>query len=63
MCNYFKNTIYKQKTACLEKNIKQLTGTKFFAAKPRVIFTSSPLLTPEGKRTNLGAIVMIVISV
>ena len=32
-----------------EKSIKQLLGTTFFAAKPRVIFTTRPLLVPEGK--------------
>ena len=31
-------------------NIKQLTSTTFSAAKPRVIFTSSSLLTPKGKK-------------
>ena len=33
----------------LEKNIKQVTRSTYFAAKPRVIFTSNPLLTPAGK--------------
>ena len=47
MRNYLKNT--NKKSASLEKGIKQLTGTIFFAAKPRVTFTSSPFLTPKGK--------------
>ena len=38
-----------KRSVYLEKNIKQLIGTTFFAAKPRVIFTSTPLLTPQGK--------------
>ena len=32
-----------------EKSIRQLLGATFFAAKPRVIFTTRPLLVPEGK--------------
>ena len=36
-----------------KKIIKQLTGTKFFAAKPRVIFTSSPLLIHKGKKPDI----------
>ena len=36
-------------SAFLEKNIKQVTRNTYFAAKPRVIFTSNPLLTPAGK--------------
>ena len=38
VCKY---DVCKKKPECLEKNIKQLIGTTFFAAKPRVIFTSS----------------------
>ena len=32
-----------------EKNIKQIIRSSYFAAKPRIIFTSTPLATPGGK--------------
>ena len=48
MCNPFENSINKR-SVYLEKNIKQLISSTFSVAKPRVAFTSSPMLTPEGK--------------
>ena len=38
-----------KKSVYLENNIKQLISSAFSTAKPRVVFTSSPMLTPEGK--------------
>ena len=32
-----------------EKNIKQIVRSSYFAAKPRIMFTSTPLLVPGGK--------------
>ena len=33
----------------LEKNIKNVIRSSYFAAKPRIIFTSRSLVTPGGK--------------
>ena len=35
----------------LEKKIKHLIRNTYYAANPRVVFTSKPLLTPGGKNT------------
>ena len=34
-----------------EKNIKQIIRNSYFASKPRIIFTSTPLVTPGGKNS------------
>ena len=33
----------------IEKKVKQLIKTTYFAASPRIIFTTKPLITPGGK--------------
>ena len=33
----------------LEKKIRQLIRNTYYAANPRIVFTSKPLLTPGGK--------------
>ena len=33
----------------LEKKIRQLVRNTYYAAKPRIVFTSKPLITPGGK--------------
>ena len=33
----------------LEKKIRQLIKDTYYAANPRIVFTSKPLLTPGGK--------------
>ena len=38
-----------KRSSWMEKNIKQFISTTLFIVKPRVIFTSSPLLTTKGK--------------
>ena len=40
---------YINKRSVYLENIKQLISSTFSAAKPKVVFTSSPMLTPEGK--------------
>ena len=49
MCDNLKNPTYDQKVCILEQNIKQVTGSTYFTAKPKVMFTSNPLLTHNGK--------------
>ena len=49
MCNYLKIIYIFKRSVYLENNIKQLTSSIFSAAIPRVIFTLSLMLTPEGK--------------
>ena len=46
MSNCLENSIHEKKSVYLEKSIKQLISYNFTAAKPRVVFTSSPMLTP-----------------
>ena len=38
-----------QKSTQIERNIKKMTEKVYFSAKPRVIFTSSAVLSPRGK--------------
>ena len=33
----------------LEKKIRQLIRNTYYAANPRIVFTSKPVLTPGGK--------------
>ena len=33
----------------LEKKIRQLVRNTYYAANPRIVFTSKPLITPGGK--------------
>ena len=49
MFNHLETSIHKKRSVYLEKNFKQLISSTFSAAKPRVVFTSSPMLTPQGK--------------
>ena len=46
---FLKIPYINKNSAFLETNIKRITRHTYFAAKPRVTFTSKPLLIPAGK--------------
>ena len=49
MSSSFNFALCREKSTQIERNIKKLTEKIYRAAKPRVIFTSSSVLSPKGK--------------
>ena len=49
MCSYFETTFVNKNSIVIEKNMKQLIKGAYFAARPRIIFTSMSLVKPGGK--------------
>ena len=49
MYSYLKNSIHQKSSDILEKKIKHLIINTYYAANPRIVFATKPLLTPGGK--------------
>ena len=49
MSTSFNFALCSEKSTQVERNLKKLTENLYRAAKPRVVFTSSPVLSPKGK--------------